>query len=46
MIEQNTLRRRGTGLIAARTRRPGWHDALALIVVAGACFGATQLPGS
>ncbi len=38
--------RGGTGLIAARTRRPGWHDALALIVVAGACFGATQLPGS
>jgi len=38
--------RGGTGLIAARTHRPRWPDALALVVVAGACFGAAQFPGS
>ena len=38
--------RGGTGLIAARTRRPGWLDGLALVVVAGACVVATQLPGA
>jgi len=38
--------RGGTGLIAAHTRRPRWVDAVALIVVAGVCFGATQFPGA
>jgi energy-coupling factor transport system permease protein len=38
--------RGGTGLIAARTRRPRWADAVALLVVGAACAGATMLPGS
>ena len=38
--------RGGTGLIAARTRRPRWCDALALLVVGCACAGAALLPGS
>jgi energy-coupling factor transporter transmembrane protein EcfT len=37
--------RGGTGLIAARTRRPGWRDAVAVVLVAGACAGATFMPG-
>jgi energy-coupling factor transport system permease protein len=38
--------RGGTGLIAARTGRPRWADAVALLVVGAACAGATMLPGS
>ncbi len=38
--------RGGTGLIAARSRRPGWADGLALMVVAGVCTGAALVPGS
>lgn len=38
--------RGGTGLIAARSRRPGWADGLALVVVAGVCTGAALVPGS
>jgi energy-coupling factor transporter transmembrane protein EcfT len=37
--------RGGTGLIAARTRRPGWADGLALLLVAATCAGATFMPG-
>ncbi len=37
--------RGGTGRIAARTRRPGSADALALVLTAGICFAATALPG-
>jgi energy-coupling factor transport system permease protein len=38
--------RGGTGLVAARTARPGGIDALALLVVAAFCVGATMVPGS
>jgi energy-coupling factor transporter transmembrane protein EcfT len=38
--------RGGTGLIAARTVRPRGADALALLVVAGVCAGATMMPGA
>jgi energy-coupling factor transport system permease protein len=38
--------RGGTGLIAARTRRPRAIDALALLVVGAVCAGATMLPAS
>ncbi|MGH9056758.1 MAG: CbiQ family ECF transporter T component [Acidimicrobiales bacterium] len=38
--------RGGTGLIAARTRRPGWGDVVALVVVACVCAAATMLPGA
>jgi energy-coupling factor transport system permease protein len=38
--------RGGTGLIAARARRPRMADALALLIVATACAGATMLPAS
>ena len=38
--------RGGTGLIAARTRRPRATDALALLIVAAACAGATLIPAS
>ncbi len=37
--------RGGTGLIAARTRRPGWSDGVALLLVAATCAGATFMPG-
>ena len=37
--------RGGTGRIAARTRRPGAGDALAMLVAAGICFAATSVPG-
>lgn len=37
--------RGGTGRIAARTRRPGWSDAMALVLTAGVCLAATALPG-
>lgn len=37
--------RGGTGRIAARTRRPGWADAVAMIVAAGLCYAATTFPG-
>ena len=37
--------RGGIGLIAARTRRPGRSDALALLIVAGVCYAATLFPG-
>jgi energy-coupling factor transport system permease protein len=38
--------RGGTGLIAARARRPRVADALALLIVAAACTGATMMPAS
>jgi energy-coupling factor transport system permease protein len=38
--------RGGTGLIAARSRRPRLADGLALLIVAAACVGATMLPAS
>jgi energy-coupling factor transport system permease protein len=37
--------RGGTGLVAARTRRPGWADAVALLVVAVCCAGAATASG-
>jgi energy-coupling factor transport system permease protein len=36
--------RGGTGLIAARARRPRWADLVAVAVVGGACAAATMLP--
>lgn len=36
--------RGGTGRIAARTRRAGAADALALVIAAGLCYAATTLP--
>lgn len=36
--------RGGTGMIAARRRRPGPADALALLLAAGACFAAASFP--
>lgn len=36
--------RGGTGMIAARGRRPGTYDALAIVVAAGVCFFATTFP--
>jgi energy-coupling factor transport system permease protein len=36
--------RGGTGLIAARSRNPGWSDAAAMAVVAAACVAAATLP--
>lgn len=36
--------RGGTGLIAARTRRPGRADVVALLLAAGACAVATTVP--
>lgn len=44
MAEAMTARG-GTGTIAARTRRPGVADMVALLVVAAACYGATLIPG-
>jgi energy-coupling factor transporter transmembrane protein EcfT len=38
--------RGGTGRVAARTARPGWADALALLVVSAFCAGAIMVPGS
>jgi energy-coupling factor transporter transmembrane protein EcfT len=38
--------RGGTGLIAARSRRPRLADGVALLIVAVACAGATLLPAS
>jgi energy-coupling factor transport system permease protein len=38
--------RGGTGLIAARAGRPRIADALALLIVAAACTGATMFPAS
>jgi energy-coupling factor transport system permease protein len=38
--------RGGTGLIAARTRRPKVRDAVALFIVAAVCTGATLVPAS
>lgn len=37
--------RGGTGRFAARSRRPGWSDVLALVLTAGVCVAATALPG-
>ncbi len=37
--------RGGTGRIAARTRRPGASDVLALALTAGVCLAAAALPG-
>lgn len=37
--------RGGTGRIAARTRRPGASDALALAIAAGICYAATTFSG-
>jgi energy-coupling factor transport system permease protein len=37
--------RGGTGMIAARTRRPGRADAIAMAIVGAVCFLATQFPG-
>jgi energy-coupling factor transport system permease protein len=36
--------RGGTGMIAARTRRPGFGDAATLLAVAALCFAATTFP--
>ncbi len=36
--------RGGTGLIAARTRRPGWRDVVAILVVGAVCAGAVMAP--
>jgi energy-coupling factor transport system permease protein len=38
--------RGGIGLIAARTRRPGRSDVVALVIVAGLCYLATLFPGA
>jgi energy-coupling factor transporter transmembrane protein EcfT len=38
--------RGGTGLVAARTRRPGWGDGVAVLVVACVCVGAVLAPAS
>ncbi|MGH9115611.1 MAG: CbiQ family ECF transporter T component [Acidimicrobiales bacterium] len=38
--------RGGTGLIAARTRRPRWGDAVAVVIVACVCAAATMFPGA
>lgn len=37
--------RGGTGMIAARTRRPGIVDGFAMVAAAGLCFAATLFPG-
>jgi len=37
--------RGGTGLIAARVRKPTWRDGIAMVLVAGVCFAATLFPG-
>lgn len=37
--------RGGTGMVAARVRRPGGADLLAIAVAAGVCFAATTFPG-
>jgi len=37
--------RGGTGLIVARARKPGWRDAVALVVVSVVCAAATMFPG-
>ncbi len=36
--------RGGTGMIAARRRRPGASDAVAMVLAAGVCFFATTFP--
>jgi energy-coupling factor transport system permease protein len=36
--------RGGTGLIAARTRKPGWADLVTILVAASVCAAATQFP--
>jgi energy-coupling factor transporter transmembrane protein EcfT len=36
--------RGGTGMFAARTRRPGWGDLVAIMLTAGVCVAATTLP--
>ena len=36
--------RGGTGMIAARRRRPGAADAVAMVVAAGVCFAAASFP--
>lgn len=38
--------RGGTGLVAARTQRPGWGDGVAVLVVACVCVGAVLAPAS
>jgi energy-coupling factor transport system permease protein len=37
--------RGGTGLIAARVRKPTWRDGIAMLLVAGVCYAATLFPG-
>jgi energy-coupling factor transport system permease protein len=37
--------RGGTGLIAARVRKPAWRDGIAMLLVAGVCYAATVFPG-